>query len=329
MPGPQVTLVIPARNAESTLSQCLASVVPLLYNDTLAEVVVVDDGSTDETEALIRTCGVTYLRGYGKGPASARNLGWQHAQTELIWFVDSDCVSQPDALTYLLPLVINEGFGAAGGSYANANPHSLVATLIHEEIVARHRRMPREVNFLATYNLLIRRDALEAVNGLDEIFLKAQDAELAFALKRAGYRLGFSESSRVAHYHLTSLAKYLSVQRKQGYWRMWLYKRFPSKAAGDSYANWTDYAQPPLAMLSLGSLILLPFTVSVPLTILLALVLLQVPMARRIAASGSRSVAVAYLPFGFVRAYWRGIGMVAGTLAVLFAGSGGNRSRAS
>src|SRR6056297_2753122 len=123
----------------------------------LKEIIFVDDGSTDSTAEIASRYPVRIIQGTGQGPGAARNLGWQAADSELIWFIDSDCVAEPDALEQLLRHMNDPQVAGVGGSYANLYPDSLVATLIHEEIVARHRRMKREVDFLGGFNVLYRR----------------------------------------------------------------------------------------------------------------------------------------------------------------------------
>ena len=147
--------------------------------------------------------------------------------------------------------------GGVSGSYGIMNPESRLACLIHEEIIDRHRRMGTRVDFLATFNVLYRRAALEQVGGLDERYLKAQDAELSFRVMDAGYDLHFEFASRVKHYHEAHWLKYLKTQQRQGYWRVYLHMSYPRHSAGDSYSSALDHMQPPLAMISLVSLVLL------------------------------------------------------------------------
>jgi cellulose synthase/poly-beta-1,6-N-acetylglucosamine synthase-like glycosyltransferase len=319
VPPSDVTLVIPGRNARATVDACLASVVPMLDDGTLQEIIFVDDGSTDGTGELVARFPVTCLRGPGAGAGAARNLGWRAATTPLIWFIDSDCVAEPDALTTLLPALDDAGVGAAGGSYGNMRPGSLLATLIHEEIVERHMAMPGEVNFLATFNVLYRRAALEQVGGFDERFLKAQDAELAFRVKRAGWRLRFDRRSQVKHFHQEELWKYLKVQWQQGYWRALLYVEHPDRLAGDSYSGVTDHIQPMLAVAALG---LLPFSLLPPValaeaTVLAALAAAQLPMTSRIVRRTRRPELASHAAMSFTRAFARGIGLGLGTARAL------------
>src|SRR5687767_9420148 len=192
-----ISLVIPGRNCERTIRACLDAVVPLLADGTLREILFVDDGSTDATSQIVGEYPATIVPGQGGGAGAARNLGWRAARGEWVWFIDSDCVAEPGALAILCEHANDPSVAGIGGSYANNVPESLIASLIHEEIVARHERMPAEVNFLATFNVLYRRAALEAVGGFDEHryngpgIAAAEDAELAFRLVEAGYRLRF------------------------------------------------------------------------------------------------------------------------------------------
>ncbi|MFH0980043.1 MAG: glycosyltransferase [Planctomycetota bacterium] len=314
-----VSLVIPGRNASGTIRQCLEAVVPLVGRDALQEIIFVDDGSTDASAEIVKPFPVRYLRGAGKGPGSARNIGWRAAQHPIVWFIDSDCVAEPDALDRLLPHLDDPKVAGVGGSYGNMEEDSLLACLIHEEIVERHLAMPSRVNFLATFNVAYRRSVLEQVRGFDERFLKGQDAELSWRVLEAGYELAFEVNSRVKHYHPVSWRSYLRTQRQQGYWRVWMYMAHRGHAAGDSYSSFVDHLQPPLAMLVLACVPLSAFPLTFWVTpVLLALLLgAQIPMTWKLLR---RLRKVRYLGFAFMsfaRAFWRGVGLTMGTLATL------------
>lgn len=308
-----IALVIPARDAASTLERCLAAVQPLRERGELDEVIVVDDGSVDETGEIAARLGATVLRGSGRGPGAARNLGWKSTEHPLVWFVDSDCVPADDALQLLVPQLDDAEVAGAGGSYSNLFPESLVATLIHEEIRARHLRMPREVSFLATFNVLYRRTVLAEVEGFDEQLLLAQDADLAFRVRELGHRLRFEPRSLVGHHHPTRLRRYLRTQARQGFYRVRLYARHPAKMTGDGYSGLIDYVQPPLAVLTLACApiaALASFLWVLPAAGLGLLALLQLPMTLRILKARPEPRLVAFVPFGLIRAFARGLGMI-------------------
>ncbi len=323
MHDPTVSLVIPGRNCARTLGRCLEAVAPFLddASSPLAEILFVDDGSTDETADIAGGFPITCLPGLGAGPGSARNIGWRAAKSPFVWFIDADCVAEPDALSLLLPHMDDPVVGGVSGSYGTMTADSLLSCLIHEEIIERHRSMATRVNFLATFNVLYRRDILEAVDGFDERFLKGQDAELSFRVMDAGHLLHFELNSRVRHYHPTRWSSYLRTQRQQGYWRAWLHATHSGHATGDSYSSLVDHAQPPLALLSLAALPLAawPLWRWTPLVLAALLAGAQLPMTVRLVKRLGQARYAWYALMGFVRAYWRGIGLALGTLGYLAA----------
>jgi len=313
-----VSLVIPGRNCAATIAHCLSAVIPLLRTTSLEEVIFVDDGSTDDTAAIVEKYDVEYVRGSGKGPGAARNIGWKRARHPLVWFVDADCVAEPEALELLLPHLEDSNVAAVGGSYGTMTADSLLAGLIHEEIVERHLAMSARVDFLASFNVLFRRTVLERTGGFNESFLKAQDAELAWRVLDAGYQLAFDVNSLVKHFHPVRWRNYFATQRQQGYWRVWLYSLHRRRIHGDSYSGTLDHLQPPLAMLSVATapLAVAPRMAWVPACAASLLVIAQLPMALRLVRRKRHLRYVALVVMGFLRAFARGAGMLSGLIAV-------------
>ncbi len=312
-----VSLVIPGRNCAATIAACVRAATTACQNAGPFEVLYVDDGSDDDSAARAAAEGATVLASPGRGAGAARNAGWRAAKHPLVWFVDSDCIAAADALELLLAHMEDQGVGAVSGAYDNAVDGSLLATLIHEEIAVRHRRMPVEVDFLASFSVLYRRDVLEQLDGFDERYLRGQDAELSFRAQRAGFRLHFELASRVAHHHERSLRRYLRQQYHQGYWRAFLHTEHKGHAGGDSYSRLSDHLQPPVALLVLGAPASLLFfdpaagglLAAAALTLLL---ILPVGMARQIAAVTDARTAAAYVLLSALRAFWRGVGVAQG-----------------
>ncbi|MFM1823631.1 MAG: putative glycosyltransferase EpsH [Planctomycetota bacterium] len=324
----EVTLVIPARDAARTIEPCLdaALAVAARPGSRLARILLVDDGSRDATREAAVARGIEVLESGGRGAGAARNVGWRAATTELVWFVDSDCVAAPDALEILLPHLADPAVGGVGGSYAIAPDATLLERLIHEEIVTRHARMEGDVDFLATFNVLYRRDALAALEGFDERYLKGQDAEFAFRVLESGRRLRFDRGSLVRHFHADRLSKYLRVQRQQGYWRVALHLEHRGHGAGDSYSGLLDHLQP-FAAAALAPAVLAAVAAPLagargaalaaalaPFAILLAFLLAaQLPMARAMARREGAAM-LWFVPLGAVRAVWRAAGLVHGVV---------------
>lgn len=314
-----VSVVIPGCNCANTIAPCLRAITSIIEQSgsIVRELLFIDDGSTDNSAAIAAANGATVIQGSGKGAGAARNVGWRAATSELIWFVDSDCVATQTALDSLLPHFSDDAVGAAGGAYDNGCPDSILACLIHEEIAARHRAMPVTVDFLATFNVVYRRSVLDELDGFNERYLRGQDAELSFRTLEAGHQLRFAHDSRVAHFHERKLSAYLRTQYKQGYWRAFLHLEHPGRATGDSYSRLSDHLQPPIALLSLAStpLLILPSIWWLLLALLASLVALQAPMAWRLLGPAGPRITVCFAAMSALRAYWRGIGLARGAIA--------------
>lgn len=95
---PRISVVIPAYNAAATIGKAIDSI--LVQSHPAHEIIVVDDGSSDQTEAAIKTFGdkVIYIHQANAGPSAARNRGVQQASGEWIAFLDADDWYLPDRL---------------------------------------------------------------------------------------------------------------------------------------------------------------------------------------------------------------------------------------
>jgi len=317
-----VSVVIPGRNCGSTLRACLRALQTVARRPTarVRELLFVDDGSTDDSAAIAKAEGTRVVQGQGRGPGAARNLGWRAARGELIWFVDADCVVAEGALEVLLAHFEDEQVAAVSGAYDNGCPDSLVARLIHEEIALRHRAMHGDVDFLATFSVVYRRDVLTQLNGFDERYLKGQDAELSFRATNAGYRLRFDNASRAAHFHERRLWPYLQTQRKQGYWRAYLHLEHGGHAGGDSYSRLSDHLQPPCALIAIAATLVVavwPELWGWCVAAYASLVVLQAPLVIRLQPTTGLSLALGVGGLSWLRSFWRGVGLAHGTLSKL------------
>lgn len=91
-----VTVVIPTYNAERTLGKTIEACLNQDYPKEKLEVIVVDDGSTDNTAQIVKRYPVRYIFQEKGGPAKARNTGWKNAKGEIICFTDADCIPPKD-----------------------------------------------------------------------------------------------------------------------------------------------------------------------------------------------------------------------------------------
>jgi glycosyltransferase involved in cell wall biosynthesis len=127
---PSVSVIIPNYNYARTLRLCLESIQAQTY--PIAEIIVVDDGSTDDSREIATSLGARVLRTGGNfGPPAARNLGAKHAHGEVLLFIDSDVALEPDATARALRLLASSPrVGAVCGTF---KPEPLIPDGLIEE----------------------------------------------------------------------------------------------------------------------------------------------------------------------------------------------------
>lgn len=227
----QVSVVVPTFRRPALLDGCLQSLLAQDFPPTAYEVIVVDDGCEEATRRLVesesaraRACGVAlrYLAApvARRGPAAARNLGWQAARGPLIAFTDDDCRPAAGWLEQGAAALADGAAGASGRVVVPLPPRPSD----YERDVAGLER-----SLFVTANCFYRRSALQAAGGFDERFAIPwrEDSDLYFRLLRRGERLVPAPDAVVVHpVRAAGWGVSLRQQRKSMYNAL-LYKKHP------------------------------------------------------------------------------------------------------
>ncbi len=198
--GP-VSVVVPAYNESATIA---ATVRSLARNDyPRLEVIVVDDGSTDDTAGIVYRLGlpgVRVVQQHNAGKPAALNTGIAHARGDLLVFVDADTVLAPDAIGRLVQPFVAADVGAVSGNTKVGNRHGLIGRWQHLEYVVGFnldRRMLDLGECMPTVPGAIgafRHEALADTGGVSAATL-AEDTDLTMAVIRAGWRVVYEDSA--------------------------------------------------------------------------------------------------------------------------------------
>jgi GT2 family glycosyltransferase len=232
---PEVSVIIPAYNAAATIEACVRAVRAQTYAQ-LYEILVVDDGSTDNTAALAEAAGAHVLRRPRGRPAAARNAGIAAARGSIICCTDADCEPVPEWLVELTRPLAASALTAAKGTYATRQS-SLVARFVQLEYEDKYDLMngASTIDFIDTYSAAYRRAVLCQHGGFDERFDYLEDQELSFRLAAAGEAMVFAPAAVVYHRHADTLWAYLRKKMTIGYWKVQVVRRFPERAVRDSH----------------------------------------------------------------------------------------------
>ncbi len=216
--SPKVSVVVASYNGGRTLKACLDSLARLNYPDY--EIILVDDGSTDDTPAIAQVYqNVRYLRQANLGLSSARNTGLAAATGAIVAFTDSDCRADEDWLFYLVGDLLHSEFTGIGGHNFLPPEDSLVAAavLVSPGGPAHVMLTDREAEHIPGCNMAFYKWALEEVGGFDPVFRKAgDDVDLCWRLQERGYKVGFSPAGFVWHYRRSTIHAYLKQQGGYG-----------------------------------------------------------------------------------------------------------------
>jgi GT2 family glycosyltransferase len=244
---PKISVVVCAYNAADTLDECLASLGRLTYPDY--EVIVVNDGSKDATDAIARSHPhARVITTMNNGLSMARNIGLSAAVGSVVAYTDADVRVDPDWLTYLVQPFLTSDAVASGGPNVVPADDPWVA-----QCVARAPGGPTHVLFddrIAEHvpgcNMAFRRDALLAIGGFNPIYLRAgDDVDVCWRLQARGWRIGFAPAALVWHRHRPSIRAYWRQQVGYGEGETWLQPHHPDKFVG-SRIRWRGHVYSPL-----------------------------------------------------------------------------------
>ncbi len=237
---PRVSVVVCAYNAERTMEPCLASLATLNYPDY--EVIVVNDGSRDRTLEIAEShpyCRI--ISQPNKGLSAARNVGAEAATGEIVAYTDSDCVADPDWLTYLVAKMEAGRLAACGGPNFPPPEDSLVPAAV---AVApggpTHVLLSDEVaEHIAGCNMAFRRETLLGLGGFDPVYRAAgDDIDICWRFQDAGHVIGFSAAAVVWHFRRNTVAAYCNQQRGYGKAEALVYSKHPFRFNMFGQAKW-------------------------------------------------------------------------------------------
>lgn len=257
--APLVSVVVPVYNGASTIVDCVRALLGQSMARDAFEIIVVDDGSTDETAALASGFPIRLLRRENGGAAAARNSGTNAARGAWIAFIDADCVPSRGWLHALVGAVAAPGatmLGAAGrtlglrSTTAPARFCDLTGGLDAERHLA-HPRYP----FPPSGNVLYRRDALLAVGGFDPRFRSYEGCDLHARLRaRDDGSFVFAPRAVVLHRHRRTWSAYWRQQFSYGIG----YAQFMRSRAGELPWTLVSEAKAWGALAALGAAAALP-----------------------------------------------------------------------
>jgi GT2 family glycosyltransferase len=193
--SPLVSIVIPARNEARHLARVFAALAALDYPRDRREVILVDNGSDDDTAAIAKRHGARVIPAPGVNVGEVRNLGARAALGEVIAFLDADCLAGPLWLRTAVALLDQPQVGAVGGNCTVGSEGNWV----QQAWVVEPRDATVDAGTLATASFILRRRLFEELGGFDPALGAGEDDDLSQRIRAAGYRLQRAAECSVVH----------------------------------------------------------------------------------------------------------------------------------
>jgi glycosyltransferase involved in cell wall biosynthesis len=190
-----ISVVVATYNRRELLEKCIRSLFEQSYSKDDYEIIIVDDGSTDNTQALVNELKslspspLKYIKQDNGGPSSARNKGVKNATGQIIAFIDSDAIADSKWLESIANSFKNNDVAGVGGRII---PYGTVETPFSTLIEIKD-------NFSASSNIAYKKCDLLDVGLFDETLICNEDTDLSYRITQSGKKIISSRNAIVYH----------------------------------------------------------------------------------------------------------------------------------
>ena len=243
MANPKVLVVVPTKNSESTLAECLNSIRRQTYNNT--EIIVVDNNSTDKTPQIARNLADKFFT-FGPERSAQVNYGVKNAVGDYVYKVDSDFILDESII----------------GQCVNKIAQGYDAIVVHNSPDVRASWIAKLRKFevdMYKYDLkhssarFVKKEVYLEIGGFDEKITFGEDYDFQNRLNRAAYKTGFIPAealhlgepksfwAHMARYYAygKDSVNYLSANKKEARWQLSFFR-------GAYFRNWRKFVGHPL-----------------------------------------------------------------------------------
>ncbi len=197
-PLPAVSVILPSKNEAAFIAKAIASIKKQKYPSELIEIIVVDNGSVDQSVAIAESAGAKILTKVNCRVGAVRNEGVRHATGDVLAFLDADCEAGESWIADAVRLLFDEGgVGLVGGICCAPAQGSWIertwAPIVPSNI-------EKDVNALGCTGLVVKKSVFDQLGGFDEILEAAEDDDFCRKVRSIGLRIVCSPKCAVIHH---------------------------------------------------------------------------------------------------------------------------------
>lgn len=301
---PTVSIIIPAFNEAKHIGECLDSVLRLNYPKDKYDILVVDNGSTDDTLSIVREKGVRFIELPVGKVGAVRNAGAKNTESEIVAFIDSDCIAKENWLLSAVKKLKCANVGAVGGAYNLRDD----ASWVERGWVLGDRSGNYQVTSLVGGSFIVSRQLFERLSGFDEEINAGEDTKLSKSILMEKLEIWFLTDCSVIHLGYPST---LAGFAKRQYWHASSYLR-----SNTGLSDKTFIACIAFSLMLLSSIILLidGNYAGALVAIILTFLVTNVFTAKRVFFGGYHKLSMKNLPAAIVLDYFYFLSRSAGLL---------------
>jgi len=218
---PTISIITPTFNRAEELEPLIKSIQNQSLDHQKFEMIIVDDGSIDTTEEIIREWknkvdfNLRYVSQENKGPGAARNLGMSVATGDLFLFIDSDCEAKEDWVEQIYETYQTDKFDACGGPDASKDDFTPLQRAIDFSMTSffttggmrGHSNKPFAKFYPRSHNMGITKSIYKKVGGFGKL-RHGQDIELSHRIINSGAKVSYIPDAVVYHRRRTTVVKF-------------------------------------------------------------------------------------------------------------------------
>jgi cellulose synthase/poly-beta-1,6-N-acetylglucosamine synthase-like glycosyltransferase len=232
---PLVSIIIPTFNRSNKISRCFDSLFNQTYPKDRYEVIIINDGSKDNTEEVLKEyqkkapCAFIWDTQENQGIAKATNSGISRSKGDFICFTGDDCIPENDWIAKLI-----NGFnddtriGAVGGKVISYQTNTPVQQFIEDAHVLDQEAFIKK-NTLITGSAAYRKQVLMDIKGFDNFLIACVDLDISIKTQILGYKLRYVPEAIVYHDHPATAKGLFSQQYRNGKGYVQLHRKYEKK----------------------------------------------------------------------------------------------------
>jgi glycosyltransferase involved in cell wall biosynthesis len=218
MNTPLFSIILPAFNEGAHIGACLDAIRVNVSDSISAEVLVIDNRSTDQTVPIAQARGARVIEnktGRRTSISDLRNIGARESTGAILVFLDADMIVPADWIEKAAAH-FHAGFKGALGFTSRVPDQAGWVGRIWGQRLSRKRSRLMDVDFLPGRNIFVNRSVFDAAGGFDPDFRTGEDKDFTFRIRKAGYRV--LSAPEVCLVHLGYEKNMAELMRKE-YWR--------------------------------------------------------------------------------------------------------------